>query len=192
MSENSREDHSGHGDHGPRRLLGPAFPDDTGQQDPALVAALTAYAAGTGGRAAVLAALVGTRLLVPVVAVLGEVEVGEDGLAREKSSDMAAVLMTTPDGRRGLLAFTGTEPMRTWNPEARPVPVTAQAAAQSAIQEEASALVIDIAGPARLVVEGNDLRAVAHGWRPAVVDGEPVWLAPAPDVQPEAESSEDT
>jgi len=187
----SANPHGDHGALGPRQLLGPAFPDDTGQQDPALAAALSAYAAGTGERAAVLAALVGTRLLVPVVAVLGEVEVGEDGLAREKTSDMAAVLMTTPDGRRGLLAFTGTEPMRTWNPEARPVPVTAQAAAQSAIQEEASALVIDIAGPARLVVEGNDLRAVAHGWRPAVVDGEPVWLAPAPEVDPDAGTDTD-
>ncbi|MQW76231.1 SseB family protein [Nocardioides sp. dk4132] len=180
--------HGGHAPHGPRQLLGPAFPDDTGAQDPRLAAALSAYAAGTGERVAVLAALVGTRLLVPVVAVLGEVEVGEDGLAREKSSDMAAVLMTTPDGRRGLLAFTGTEPLRTWNPEARPVPVTAQAAAQSAIQEEASALVIDLAGPVRLVVEGNDLRAVAHGWRPAVVDGEPVWLAPAPETDAGSDS----
>ncbi|NPC99071.1 SseB family protein [Nocardioides sp. zg-DK7169] len=171
--------------HGARQLLGPAFPDDTGEQDPRLAAALAAYAAGTGERVAVLAALVGTRLLVPVVAVLGDVEIGEDGLAREKSSDMAAVLMTSPDGRRGLLAFTGTEPLRTWNPEARPVPVTAQAAAQSAIQEEAAALVIDIAGPVRLAVEGNDLRAVAHGWRPAVIDGEPVWLAPAPEADEE-------
>lgn len=176
---------------GPRQLLGPAFPDDTGEQDPGLAAALAAYDAGTGPRSAVLAALVGTRLLVPVVAVLGEVETGPDGLAREKNSDMAAVLMTAPDGRRALLAFTGTAPLRTWNPEARPVPVTAQVAAQSALQEQASALVVDIAGPVRFVVDGNDLRAVAMGWTPAVVGGEAVWLAPAEDAAPDATGASD-
>ena len=49
-----------------------------------------------------------TRLLVPVVAILGEVEHDEQGLAHDKTSDMAAVLMTGRDGRKALLAFTGT------------------------------------------------------------------------------------
>ena len=56
-----------------------------------------------------LLALQDARLLVPVVAVLGEVEVDERGLAHDKTSDMAAVLMTGADGRRALLAFTGSD-----------------------------------------------------------------------------------
>ena len=52
------------------------------------------------------------RLLVPVVAVAGEVEVDEQGLAHDKSSDMATVLLTGRDGRTALLAFTGTESLR--------------------------------------------------------------------------------
>ena len=56
----------------------------------------------------VLALLQDARLLVPVVALLGEVDHDERGLAHDKTSDMAAVLMTGRDGRTALLAFTGT------------------------------------------------------------------------------------
>ena len=57
---------------------------------------------------ATLAVLQDTRVLVPVVAVLGEVELDAQGLAHDKSSDMAAVLMQGRDGRTALLAFSGT------------------------------------------------------------------------------------
>ena len=70
-----------------------------------------------------LLALQDARLLVPVVAVLGEVEVDEHGLAHDKTSDMAAVLMTGADGRRALLAFTGSDSLASWDAGARPVPV---------------------------------------------------------------------
>jgi hypothetical protein len=142
-----------------RRLLGSEFPDDEGGDDPRLRSALTAYAAAHDPQErrallpACLEALQGARLLVPVVAVLGEVEVGDDGLARDKSSDMAAVLLTGRDGRTALLSFTHTASMQAWDPEARPVPVRAQLAAQAAMQEGAAALLVDVAGPARLVVE---------------------------------------
>ena len=108
-----------------------------------------------------LARLPQTRLLVPVVAILGEVEHDEQGLAHDKTSDMAAVLMTGRDGRKALLAFTGSAALQAWDPSARPVPVTARHAAQSALQDEASALLIDVAGPVLFVVEGADLRALA-------------------------------
>lgn len=161
-----------------RVLQGPAFPDDDGSADPALAAALASYAAGGDDDAYVdaLAVVQSARVLVPVVAVLGEVEVDEAGLAHDKSSDMAAVLMQTPDGRRGLLAFTSTESLAAWNPEARPVPVAARTAAQAAVQEDATALVLDIAGPARFVVDGESLRALAAGYTLARVEGGLAWL----------------
>ncbi|WP_121258828.1 SseB family protein [Nocardioides ferulae] len=163
----------------PRQLQGPAFPDDRGDADPVLAAALAAYAADPSRYADALAALQPTRLLVPVVAVLGEVETGPDGLAREKSSDMAAVLLTGADGRTALLAFTSLETMHAWNPDARPAPVTASLAALSAVQQEAAALLVDVAGPARLVVEGDDLRALAAGWRLVRVGERLGWIGPA-------------
>ena len=132
--------------------------------DLALARSLTAYAADPDDPeryAAALTALAASRLLVPVVAVLGEVEVDEHGLAHDKSSDMAAVLLTGRDGRRALLAFTGLEPMGRWRPDARPVPVTARDAARAALADDADALVVDVAGPVTLVVTGRPLRALA-------------------------------
>lgn len=158
------------------RLRGSAYSDDTGEPDPGLARALTAYAADDAAYAAVLAALGPARLLVPVVAVLGEVEHDEAGLAHDKSSDMATVLLTGADGRLALLAFTGSETMTAWNPEARPVAVPASVAAQSAVQEGAAALLVDVAGPVRLVVEGDDLVRLAAGWTLGRVGDHWAWI----------------
>lgn len=170
---------------GGRRLLGSGFPGDTGAPDPALATALQEYAAARDAEARraayldCLGVLSAARLLVPVVAVLGEAETGEDGLVRDKSSDMAAVLLTGRDGRTALLSFTGTEAMAAWDPQARPVPVEARLAAQSARQEGAAALLLDVAGPVRLVVEGVDLEGLASGWSLARVGDEVAWVRPA-------------
>ena len=168
-----------------RRLQGSEYVDDAGAADPALLSALREYAGSPAAYPAVLAALAGARLLVPVVAVLGEVEVGEDGLARDKTSDMAAVLLTGADGRMALLAFTSTATLAGWDPQARPVPVAAPLVAATAVQEGAAALVVDVAGPQQLVVEGEDLHRIAAGWRPVrLPDGGWGWLGVA-DSGPE-------
>jgi hypothetical protein len=170
-----------------RSIPDPGFRGDDGAADPELVAALAAYGvAADAGRdvsdahLAVLAVLQDTRVLVPVVAVLGEVELDEQGLAHDKTSDMAAVLMTGRDGRTALLAFTGTPSLRRWNPEARPVPVTVQQAAQAALQDGAAALLVDVAGPVLCAVEDAELRALAAGHRLVRVEGTSWgWAAPA-------------
>jgi hypothetical protein len=156
----------------PRRIPDPGFAGDVGGSDPTLSAALTAYAADPARHLEVFAALRGARLLVPVVAVLGEAEVDEAGLTHDKSSDMpvssevemATALLTGRDGRQALLAFTGLESLAAWRAEARPVPVAASLAAQAALQEGASALVVDVAGPTTYVVEGALLEGLARGW----------------------------
>ena len=159
-------------------ILQSAFPDDDGGIAPALAEALAAYRTDRSTYPEVISQLTPSRLLVPVVAVLGEVEYDEKGLAHDKSSDMATVLLTGADGRQALLAFTGNESLAAWNPEARPVPVPAPVAAQSAIQEEAAALVIDIAGPVTFVLEGTDLAGFAAGWTLARVGEQYGWLRP--------------
>ena len=55
--------------------------------------------------------------------------------------------------------------MARWDPQARPVPVTAATAATAAIQDGAEALLVDLAGPATYVVDGEDLTRLAAGWR---------------------------
>jgi SseB protein N-terminal domain len=139
---------------------------DTGAVDPRVADALAAYADRPGGYAAALAALRDSRLVVPVVAVPGEVEVDAGGLAHDKSSEMATVLLTGRDGRLALLAFTGTEPLARWSGDARPVPVTARDAAGAAVAEGAAALVVDVAGPVPFVVEGDDLTTLSCGGLP--------------------------
>lgn len=149
-----------------RTIPDPGFAGDDGSVSPEVAAALAEHAADPAGRHhATLAVLQGSRLLVPVVAVLGEVEYDDQGLAHDKTSDMATVLMRGRDGRLALLAFTGTEPLQRWNPEARPVPVRVQQAAESALHDDAAALLVDVAGPTMVVIEGEDLRALAEGYR---------------------------
>lgn len=158
------------------------FAGDDGAADPAVLAALTAYAAGQGSEHAALNALASTRLLVPVVAVLteeasGDTEAAEaseteaagdgpgSGLRREKSTEMALPTLMGRDGRAAVLAFTSLDALTRWRPDARPVAVPAARAWQAGA-EEASAVVIDVAGPVPVTVEGARLAALAAG-RPA-------------------------
>lgn len=146
------------------------YRDDHGVADQAVAAALAAFAAGTGGEHAVLTALTGSRLLVPVVAVLADDLVGAEGSAAgtsvadtgasagregpgqtvlgggEKASEMAMPKIVGRDGRQALPAFTCLDAVQRWRPAARPVPVPAAGVWQSAVQESC-AVVIDIAGP---------------------------------------------
>ena len=137
----------------------PKFPGDDGTADPVVRAALAAYAAGQGSEYAALSALARSRLLVPVVAVLGEA--AEDG--GEKSAEMALPTLVGRDGRRAVLAFTCLEALQRWRSDARPVPVPASSAWQAGTQDDASAVVIDVAGPVTLAVDGARLAALAAG-----------------------------
>jgi hypothetical protein len=145
-----------------RNIPQPEFPDDDGTAAADLEAALRAYAEGTGGEHAVLAALGGARLLVPVVAVLTEEET-VDGLRREKESEMALPTLVGQDGRRGVLAFTSTGALARWRPDARPVAVRLRQACQAALDEPADAVVVDVAGPVPYSIEGARLRVFAEG-----------------------------
>ena len=137
-----------------RRIETPsAFAGDDGTADPRLRSALD-----DGDSATVLRLLqAGTRLLVPIVAVLDEA----DPSGADKSSHMAAVSLLQADGRRGLLAFTSLESLRAWDPAARPVPVPAPDAAAAALAEGADGVLVDIAGPVRFALDGDVLADLA-------------------------------
>lgn len=125
-----------------RTLAGPQFPDDDGSIDPRLAEAL-------GDDPAVFAVLPEVRVFVPIVAILGE----STPTGGDKNADMAAVLMTGADGRTALLAFSSIETMTHWNAEARPVPVLGSGAARAALDEGASAILLDLGSPTFTVVE---------------------------------------
>ena len=114
---------------------------------------------------------------MPVVALLGEVEVDEHGLARDKTADIAAVLMHGQDGRVALLAFSGLAALHAWREDARPVPVAIADAATAALQEQAHALVLDVAGPTTFVVERDELAELAAGHLLCATSSGYAWVA---------------
>ncbi|GAA3961735.1 SseB family protein [Streptomyces marokkonensis] len=109
-----------------------------------------------------LEALADARLLVPVVAVLGEVEEDGNGLRREKTSDMAVPTLKA-GGRTALPAFTSTGSLARWDPGARPVAVPVHQALQAAAHEKADTVVLDLAGPVPFELTGKVLLALAEG-----------------------------
>ncbi|MFF4953952.1 SseB family protein [Streptomyces chattanoogensis] len=172
-----------------KNIPDPGFSNDDGSADPALAAALAAYDSDRTAEPRLLSALAGARVLVPVVAVLGEVETGPDGLRREKTSDMAVPTLTAPDGRRALPAFTSTDTLRRWRADARPVAVPMRQALLAAAHEKADTVVLDLAGPVTYQLTGAALRALAEGRDtadpladPAVTDALRTLLAAEPAV----------
>ncbi|MEW2138264.1 SseB family protein [Streptomyces sp. NPDC005409] len=146
-----------------KNIPDPGFSDDDGSADPRLTAALAAWAEDRTKEPQVLAALKGARLLVPVVAVLGEVETDpQTGLRREKTSDMAVPTLRAGD-RRALPAFTSTASLALWDPAARPVAVPLHQALAAAAHEKADTVVLDLAGPVTYQLTGSALLALAEG-----------------------------
>lgn len=141
-----------------------------------MTAVLDAFAAGRDSEHAALTVLASSRLLVPVVAVRADqidrrgeqeqpavrraAEAGAGGA--EKTSDMALPKLIGLDGRPAIPAFTSIESMRKWQPDARPVPARAQQVCRAAAAESC-AVIIDVAGPVPLPVEGARLAALARG-----------------------------
>ena len=167
-----------------RRLATSPFPGDTGAaaaETRRLIAAAAAEGTTTAYLRAV-AALCGDRLLVPVVATTTRLGQTVGGLASDKEAEMSLVTLQAPDGRRALLAFSGLDALQMWRPDARPVAVTLDVAAQSARNEDLTAVVVDVAGPQALVIEGKILSELAAGHRLAeVADGDFGWVIPARD-----------
>jgi hypothetical protein len=165
-----------------RQLAPSPFPGDAGLADPgtrrALAAVLTATEPSPYLRA--VAALCQDRLLVPVVATATRLGETVGGLASDKEAEMSVVMLQAADGRRALLAFTGIDSLQAWQPDARPVAVTLDKAAQTATAEGVTTLLVDFAGPHPLVVDGEVLASLAAGRR--LVETEPGvfgWLVAA-------------
>lgn len=152
---------------GGRSLDPTGFEHDDGTADEALVLARTDPA----DERAWMAAVARARFLVPVLAVPGELEeVG--GHTVEKTSDMAMVTLTAPDGQRAMPVFTGTYALTEWDESARPIPVGAARAAQAAITERCDVIVVDVAGPDTFVLRPSMVWALAQGreWLPGHED----------------------
>ena len=154
-----------------RTLTPQPFAADDGTASPVLARALAA-----GNVEQVAAALVEARVLVPVVAVLGDgpAPVGAHGRPVDAGADMAVATLVAPDGARALPVFSSAAALTAWDAGARPVPAEGPRAALSAVQDGCVALVVDPGSPRPVVLPRPALWAVAQGrsWVPPERDPE--------------------
>jgi len=141
---------------------GQQFRGDDGSADAAVTTALAGYATGAGSEHAALTALAAARLLVPVVSVLTEAGEHADEHGGDKSSEMALPTLIGNDGRPAIIAFTGLDALSRWRSDARPIPAEAGRVWRAAVAD-GCAVVIDLAGPVPLAIEGARLAALAQG-----------------------------
>lgn len=144
--------------------------DDDGSAPEKLIEAIRRFHASDLGESDVLDALRDSRLLIPLVAVLGEDGVNEHG--HDKSQELSIVTVEGPDGRTVLPAFTSVDAMARWNPQARPVPATAGRVALAAASENTDLVVVDATSDTEFVVRRPALWALAQSlpWTPSYAD----------------------
>ena len=136
--------------------------DDDGSAPPALMAAIKGFQAGTGRETEVIEAFRTSRLLIPLLTVLGESGVNERGQKVDKSQELSIVTVEGPDGRTVLPVFSSVAAMGAWNATARPVPAVGPRVALAAVSEGTDLVVIDPMSPTEFIVRRPALRALAQ------------------------------
>lgn len=147
--------------------------EDTGDALPQISDALFRMKNRTGSVEQLMHVLPGTRLLVPLIAELGESEIGAHAQKVDKSAELSIVAVSTPDGATAIPAFTDVAAMLAWRVDARPVPVAAEKLALAAVGEGHTRVVINPATD-RVALRRPQLKALATGKQ---------WLNPATDDQ---------
>ena len=143
--------------------------DDEGRMPPILGEALRAFRAREVGEESVIDALRESRLLIPLIAELGEAGTNQDGLTIDKSQELSIITVAGPDGRNVMPVFSSASAMAAWNPNARPVPADAVRVAVAAAQEETDLVVVDPTAPTEFVLRRPALWAIAQSlpWTPS-------------------------
>lgn len=148
--------------------------DDDGSAPEKLIEAIRRFRGKELGEADVLDALRESRLLIPLVAELGESGTNDRGHLVDKSQELSIVTVAGPDGRTVLPAFSSVDTMRAWNPQARPVPAAAPRVALAAASESTDLIVLDPTSDTEFVVRRPAVWALAQAlpWTPSYLDGE--------------------
>ena len=174
------------------RLIGDSSDDspDDGRAPESLRDALTAAVSGDRESYLTAVAELGlSRLLLPVVArEAGGPPAPPEAAPPEAGhqAEMSAVLLRRPDGTRAMPAFTGVDALAAWDPAARPIPATLDRVAEAALTAGAGTVVVDLAGPAPLLLERPLLDRLGRGHRFVRLDDGWGWLVPQ-DVSPAEE-----
>jgi len=151
-----------------------AFADDDGTAPAALSAALQQFRAGSADETVVIDAVRTSRLLIPLMAKLGESGVNDHGVTVDKSAELSIVTVAGPDGRNVLPVFSSVDAMGRWNAQARPVPADGVRVALAAADEGTDLVVLDPTSDSEFVIRRPALWAVAQSlpWTPSHADAQ--------------------
>jgi hypothetical protein len=149
-----------------------AFAGDDGTAPPELSAALQQFRAGSADETAVVDAVRTSRLLIPLMAKLGESGVNDRGVTVDKSAELSIVTVAGPDGRNVLPVFSSVDAMSRWNAQARPVPADGVRVALAAADEGTDLVVLDPTSETEFVIRRPALWAIAQSlaWDPSHAD----------------------
>ena len=140
------------------------FSSDTGEADPDLLGALLEFKSSSSNQSEVVKAFANARVLIPLIATLGESGEGAHGHQVDKSAELSIVSVRTPDDQNGLPIFTSVESMSRWNPKARPVPNNGRTVALAAVSEGNTRVVLDPGSETEFVIRRPALEAIAQGF----------------------------
>lgn len=137
--------------------------EDDGTADAELVAMLARFRAGHVVAEQVVEVARNIRVLIPLLADLGEAGTNDSGLKVDKSAELSIVTVQTPDLQSGLPVFSSVDAMKRWNEKARPVPVEISKAALAAAKEGNTRLVLDAGSETEFVFRRTAIAALATG-----------------------------
>lgn len=144
------------------------FTNDDGSAPPQLIAAISDFRIGRTGSANVIDAFRVSRLLIPLMANLGEGGEGAHGLAVDKSAELSIVTVEGPDGYNVLPVFSSVATMSAWHSDARPVPADGTRVALAAASENTTRVVLDPGSETEFAIRRPALEAIAkqEAWLP--------------------------
>jgi hypothetical protein len=157
-----------------RELEENRFADDDGSAPEQFLTAISGFRAGELGQAAVVDVLRVSRLLVPLLAQLGESEIGANGLKVDKSAELSIVTVKSPDDQDALVVFTSVAAMQRWNPSSRPVPTDAIRVCLAAASQLSTRVVVDPGSDTEFVIRRPAIARIAQSldWQPAELNQE--------------------
>jgi hypothetical protein len=147
------------------------FANDDGSARPELIAAIKEFHS-SGDATKVFVEFSKSRLLIPLIAELGESGEGAHGQKVDKSADLSIVTVETPDKQTGLPVFSSVETMQAWNKDARPVPSDPIRAALSAATDGTTRIVLDPGSETEFAFRRSAIAALAQqkSWIPPQLD----------------------
>jgi hypothetical protein len=145
-----------------------AFADDDGKAPLELIQAIKSFRNGEVGAELVVDQIRVSRLLVPLLANLGESEEGAHGHKVDKSAELSIVTVKSPDDQDSLVVFSSVESMTLWNKESRPVPTDAIRVALAAASQMSTRVVLDPGSESEFVLRRPAIAKIAQSlpWMP--------------------------